>query len=147
MRARNLQILSALLFPVVVAFGWLTVIAGEVSAAEVGLVAVSGVFGAIVAGTLKARDRLMRWSDLRAFRAGMVAQVLIGAGSALLLLLVLESGVVSFGAVEAWAAEAMAGFIAGFAEPFVFRTVERVARLGVEDNEPVHPRGSSRLGS
>jgi hypothetical protein len=132
MRARNLKVLSALLLPVVVAFGWLTVIAGEVSAAQVGLVVVAGVLGGIVAGTFKARDRLVRASDLRAFRAGMVAQVLIGGGSALLVLLMLESGVFSFGEVEAWAAEAMAGFVAGFSEPFVFRTVERVARLGVD---------------
>ena len=147
MRARNLQILSVLLLPVVVAFGWLIVSAGDVSAAQVGLVAVSGALGAIVAGTLKARDRLVRGSDLRAFRAGIVAQVLIGGGSALVLLLVLESGVVSFGEVEAWAAQAMAGFVAGFSEPFLFRTVERVARLGIDDVETAHPLGAVRRGS
>jgi hypothetical protein len=147
MRARNLKILSVLLLPVVVAFGWLMVIAGEVSAAQVSLVAVSGVLGAIVAGTFKARDRLVRGSDLRAFRAGMVAQVLIGGGSALLLLLVIESGVVSFGQVEGWAAQAVAGFVAGFSEPFLFRTVERVAMLGVDDVETAHPLGSPRLAS
>jgi hypothetical protein len=135
MRARNLQILSVLLVPVVVALGFLTVVAGDVSAAQVGLVAVSGALGALVAGTFKARDRLVRGSDLRAFRSGIIAQVLIGGGSALVLLLVLESGVVAFGDVETWAAQATAGFLAGFSEPFLFRTVERVARLGVDDTE------------
>ncbi len=135
MRARNLQILSVLLLPVVVAFGWLTVIAGDVSAAQVGLVAVSGALGAIVAGTFRARDRLVRGSDLRAFRSGIVAQVLIGGGSALVLLLVLESGVVAIGDTEAWAGQAVAGFLAGFSEPFLFRTVERVAKLGVDDTD------------
>jgi hypothetical protein len=60
---------------------------------------------------------------------------------------VIESGVVSFGQVEGWAAQAVAGFVAGFSEPFLFRTVERVAMLGVDDVETAHPLGSPRLAS
>jgi hypothetical protein len=136
MRSRNLHILSCLLLPVVVALGFLMVPAGEVPAAQVALVAVSGATGSIVAGTMKARDKLVRGSDLRAFRSGIVAQVLVGAGAALFLMLILESGAMEFGSVEPWAGQAVAGFVAGFSEPFLLRTVERVARLGTEEPAP-----------
>jgi hypothetical protein len=132
-RAHILYLLSVLLLPIVLVLAWLIVSAGDVPADQVGLVAVSGAAGAIVAGTLKARDRLVRGSDLRAFRSGVVSQILVGAGSALFLLVVLESGIVEFGLVDVWAGQAVGGFVAGFSEPFVLRTVERVARLGADD--------------
>jgi hypothetical protein len=136
LRATNLHVLSVLLLPIVVVLGWLIVSAGDVPADQVGLVAVCGAAGAIVAGTIKARSQLVRGTDLRAFRSGILSQLLVGAGSALFLLLILESGVVEFGLVNAWASQAVAGFVAGFSEPFVLRTVERVARLGAEDTTP-----------
>jgi hypothetical protein len=92
--------------------------------------------GAIVAGTIKARDKLVRSSDLRAFRDGIASQVLVGAGSALFFLLVMESGVLEFGDVDEWAGQAVGGFVAGFAEPYFVKTVARVATLGSDGAEP-----------
>ena len=130
MRAQNLRILSVLLIPIVFVFGWLIAVVGEIARWQVALVACSGALGALAAGTYRAKDRLARGSDLRAFRAGVIAQLLLGAGSALFLLLFVKTGGVTFGDAELWAGQAVVGFVAGFSEPFVLKTVERVATLG-----------------
>ncbi len=130
MRARALSLMSVMLLPVVAGFGGLTVSAGDLPTVDVALVAVAGALGALVAGTIKARDRIVRTSDVRAFASGIVAQVLLGAGSALLLLVVLLSGMVDIAGADDWAGRAVVGFAAGFSEPLVIGTIERVAMLG-----------------
>lgn len=134
MRAKNLKVLAALLTPLVVALGWLLAArgVGGGSAWGVGLVAVAGALGSLMSGTIRARDKLVRGSDLRAFRAGVLAQVLIGAGSSLFLLLVLASKILSIAGTDSLEGKAVFGFVAGFSEPFFLKTVERVARLGEE---------------
>ena len=134
MRAKNLTILAALLLPLVIAFSWLlgaSEIDG-VSSRGIGLIAVVGSLGAVMSGTIRARDKLVRGSDLRAFRSGLVAQVLIGAGSSLVLFVVLASGILDVAGTDTLVGKAALGFAAGFSEPFFLKTVERVAKMGEE---------------
>jgi hypothetical protein len=65
---------------------------------------------------------------LRAFRAGLVAQLLIGAGSSLVLFLVLASPILV--GTDSLEGKAAFGFAAGFSEPFFLKTVERVVKMG-----------------
>lgn len=134
MRAKNLGFLAALLTPLVAAFGWLlaALAVGGASPWEVGLVAVVGSLGALMSGTIRARDKLVRGSDLRAFRAGVLAQVLIGAGSSLFLYLLLVSGILGIAGTDSLEGKAIFGFVAGFSEPVFLKTVERVAKMGEE---------------
>lgn len=134
MRARNLSILAALLLPLVIAFCWLlaAIEIRGVSGWGVGLVAVVGALGSVMSGTIRARDRLVRGSDLRAFRSGLLAQVLIGAGSSLVIFLVLASGMLDIAGTDSLVGKAAVGFAAGFSEPLFLKTVERVAKMGEE---------------
>jgi hypothetical protein len=133
LRAHNLNVLSAyllFLIPVLIGLAWTT--SGSTDLLPILLVPVAGAFGAAMAGARKASDRLPRSGDIRSFLDGLPTQLLFGAGSAIVVLLVLESGVVTFAGVDAqnWAARAVFGFVAGFSEPFFIGTVERVATLG-----------------
>lgn len=155
MRARNLRVLALLLFPLVLTFAWLLAVkgVGGHSAWEVCLVATLGALGSAMSGTLRARDKLVRGSDLRAFRAGLMAQVLLGAGSALVLLLLFASGIVEIAGSDSPEGKAALGFVAGFSEPFFLNTVARLARMGEEPGEnggnpsrPGQPPGRSAEG-
>jgi len=134
MRAKNLGILGALLLPLVAVLGWL--LADQVpeiqSPRQIALIAVAGALGAAISGTIKARDKLVRGSDLRAFRAGLLAQVLLGAASALLIFLLLKAKVLEIIGTASLEGQTALGFVAGFSEPFVLRTIERVAKMGEE---------------
>jgi hypothetical protein len=134
MRAANLRYLALLLLPLVGLLGWLLARtrAGGLSLEGVGLIASIGALGAVVMGTLRARDRLVRGSDLRTFRAGLLAQVLVGAASAIVVMLVLASGIAHIAGAASLEGKAVVGFVAGFSEPFFLRTIERVAKLGEE---------------
>jgi hypothetical protein len=139
MRARNLRLLTVFLVPLIGTFGWLLTggVLGTESPEreEVGLVAVLGALGAVMSGTIRARDKLLRGSDLRAFRSGLVAQVLLGAGSALFLLLLLITELVTVKGTDSVGGHAAFGFLAGFSEPFFLKIVERVARMGEESDK------------
>lgn len=148
MRASNLRLLAAVLLPVVLGVGLLMAQqgVGAESARGIALVGFAGALGAVVSGTIRARDRSARGSDLRAFRAGFFAQVLVGVGSAFFLLLVLTSGLVDVVGAGSLEGQAAIGFVAGFSEPFVFRTVERVASMGEDRSEgrPATDEGARR---
>jgi hypothetical protein len=91
------------------------------------LVAVAGALGATLSGALKLRDQLPRIASLRTFWYAFALQVPIGAVAGLFLWIVLESGLVEIGGQgDDWAVEAAAAFAAGFSEPFVLKTVERI---------------------
>lgn len=148
MRAENLRVLTALLLPLVITFAWLLAAkeVGGASAGWVGLVAIVGALGSVISGTIKARDKLVRGSDLRAFRAGLMAQVLIGAASSLVLLLLLASPILEIAGTDSLEGKAALGFVAGFSEPFLIKTVMRVARMGEEsgrEDEKSTKRGES----
>jgi hypothetical protein len=134
-RAHNLNVLSAYLLFLIPVFVWLAwTTSGSADLWPILLVPIAGAFGAAMAGARKASDRLPRSGDIRSFRDGLPTQLLFGAGSAIVVLLVLESGVVTFAGVDPgnWAARAVFGFLAGFSEPFFVGTVERVATLGAD---------------
>ena len=91
------------------------------------LVAVAGALGATLSGALKLRDQLPRIASLRTFWYAFALQMPIGAVAGLFLWIVLESGLVEIGGQgDDWAVEAAAAFAAGFSEPFVLKTVERI---------------------
>jgi hypothetical protein len=95
------------------------------------LVAVAGALGATLSGALKLRDQLPRITSLRTFWYAFALQVPIGAVAGLFLWIVLESGLVEIAGQGAdWAVEAAVAFAAGFSEPFVLKTVERIAGGG-----------------
>jgi hypothetical protein len=152
MRAKNLRWLGALLLPLVVGLGGLlawqdpSVWQGKLPDEPwkvVALIAVAGALGSVVSGTIKSRDKLVRGSDLRAFRAGLFAQPLMGAGLGLVLFLLLKSEIVQILGVNTVAGWAALGFVAGFSEPFVLKTVERVAKMGEETREDDRATGGS----
>lgn len=93
-------------------------------------VPLAGAVGAAVSGTYKARDQLVRESDIAHFSAGLLAQLLVGAAAALLVVVLLRAKLTSFGDLSLnKAVEQIAfGFVAGFSEPFVLGTVQRVTQ-------------------
>ena len=111
---------------------------------EVWLVAIVGALGATMSGTLNARDKLIRGSDLRAFSAGLVAQVFLGAASALVLLLLLFSEILEIAGTSSPEGKAVVGFVAGFSEPFFVKTVASVAKLGEESEGRPMPQSIDR---
>jgi hypothetical protein len=137
MRAKNLRVLAVLLFPLVVTFAWLLAAknVGGGSGSGVFLVAIVGALGSVMSGTISARDKLVRGSDLRAFRAGLLAQVLLGASSALVLLLLLASQILEIAGAGSLEGKAALGFVAGFSEPFFLKTVVRVSKLGEDSGK------------
>lgn len=110
-------------------------VADEVSWREPLLVAVAGALGATLAGVFKLRDAIPRLGDLRTFSYTFPLQIPLGAIAALFLWIVLESGIVDVaGDGDDWAVSAALGFVAGFSEPFVLKTIEQIA--GGASEEP-----------
>jgi len=100
---------------------------------NVPITALAGAIGSTLAGFFKLRE-LVRITDLRFLKTGMYIQPVIGAAAALLLLVLLESGILELpGARDgqpSTAALATYGFIAGYSEPFFLGVVRRVAGSG-----------------
>jgi len=98
------------------------------------LVPVAGALGAALSGTIKARDQLIREADIRRFRDGLVAQLLVGAVAAMIVVVVLEAELVTIGKITVGPddviAQAAFAFLAGFSEPFALGTIAKAANLG-----------------
>jgi uncharacterized membrane-anchored protein len=89
---------------------------------------VAGATGATVASAFRLRDALARLSALRTFWPAFALQLALGAAAGLFLWTVLESRFVDVGPDgEDWAIAVALAFVAGFSEPFVLKTVERIA--------------------
>jgi hypothetical protein len=101
------------------------------------LVAFAGALGATTSAAYKLRDQIPRLSALRTFWYAFALQVALGASAGLFLWIVLESGFVEFGSGigEEWAVAAAVAFAAGFSEPFILKTVERILGGGEQDAE------------
>jgi hypothetical protein len=113
---------------VLAAIGIAAAATDEASWAEGLLVAFFGAMGATVAAGFKVRDTLPRLADLRSFWYAFLLQVPLGAAAGVFLWVVLESGIVEVGAPgEDWAELAALAFVAGFSEPFLLGTVQRIA--------------------
>jgi hypothetical protein len=99
------------------------------------LVAVAGALGATLSGAFKLRDELARLVDLRTFWYAFALQVPLGAVAGLFVWLVLRSGLVEVADPGSdWAVEAAVAFAAGFSEPLLLKTVERLS--GVTERNP-----------
>jgi hypothetical protein len=95
------------------------------------LVALAGAVGATLSGAYKLRDQLPRLIELRTFWYAFALQLPLGAVAGLFLWIVLKSGLVEVADVgRDWALEAAIAFAAGFSEPLLLKTVERVGALG-----------------
>jgi hypothetical protein len=102
------------------------------------LVAFAGALGATTSAAYKLRDQIPRLSALRTFWYAFFLQVALGASAGLFLWIVLESGFVEFGSGvggEEWAVAAAVAFAAGFSEPLLLKTVERILGSGDQDAE------------
>lgn len=100
------------------------------------LVAFAGALGATMSAAYKLRDQIPRLSALRTFWYAFALQLSLGAAAGLFLWIVLESGFVEFGGGgEDWAVAAAVAFAAGFSEPFLLKTVERILASGGEGAE------------
>jgi hypothetical protein len=131
-KATRLVWLAPVLAALVVAFiGVADWVSEDASWSEGLLVALAGAMGATLAAAFKLRDTLPRLSDLRWFWYAFALQPLLGSVAGLFLWVVLESGIVEIGAPgEDWAEAVVLGFVAGFSEPFLLGTIERITGSG-----------------
>jgi hypothetical protein len=129
-RATRLVWLAPILFGLVLLIvGLADWIDPDASWSEGLFVAGLGAAGATVAAGIKLRDALARLSDLRVFWYAFALQLALGAVSGVFIWIVLESGLVEVTgtAGNEWAVFGALAFVAGFSEPFLLRTVERIA--------------------
>ena len=93
---------------------------------------IAGAVGAALSGTLKARDQLNREADIGRFKDGLLAQLLVGAAAAVIVVVLLKANLTSVGNItpNTITAQAAFGFLAGFSEPFLLGVVGRAANLG-----------------
>lgn len=119
-------VVTALAIVLIVVAAWV----GEDTSWREGLLAaISGAVGATLAAVLKLRDQAAQHlRELRTFWYAFPLQIPLGAIAGLFLWIVLESGLVEVGGSgEDWAIASTVAFVAGFSEPFLLRTVERIA--------------------
>ena len=132
---------TALAIVLIVVAAWV----GEDTSWREGLLAaISGAVGATLAAVLKLRDQAAQHlRELRTFWYAFPLQIPLGAIAGLFLWIVLESGLVEVGGSgEDWAIASTVAFVAGFSEPFLLRTVERIAG-GDEEEQPKTSRQPS----
>lgn len=106
--------------------------------------ALAGAVGSALSGFYRLRDQVKGLTALRSFSGALYAQPFVGAVVGLVLFLILRSHVIGLtvlddrggaaGAVEAWAAYAVYGFVAGFSEPFFLGIVGRVVSAADKDD-------------
>ena len=127
---------AAILGPLLLAAGVTIVLVSDASAAAVVLTAVAGGLGGTLAGAKELRG-MLRINDLRSLSGWSILQPLVGASAALVMLLVLESGILGLPGVNgpsSAVAIALYGFLAGFSEPFFLGVVAKIA--GTADPDP-----------
>jgi len=128
-RARPLLFLAPVLLVLVVALiPTIDAVVAHVSWRGGALAALAGAVGATLSGAFKLRDQAPRVSDMRVFWCAFAVQPFVGAVAGLFLLLVLLSGIFKFADTgNEWATRAAVAFAAGFSEPFLLKTVGRLA--------------------
>jgi hypothetical protein len=103
----------------------------------------AGGLGSALSGVFKVRDQLVQLDELRSFWPAMRIQPLIGASGGLILFLVLQSHVVSLGAVSnGFSGRGLIAFAAGFSEPFFIGIVQRVAVVPDKATGPAEAKTS-----
>lgn len=134
-------VVTALAVALIVVAGW---VGDEATWREGLLVAIAGAVGATLAAVLKLRDQVARLGDLRTFWYTFPLQIPLGAVAGLFLWIVLESGLVEVGGGgEDWAVASAVAFVAGFSEPFLLKTVDRIAG-GAKDEPAKRPDTGER---
>jgi hypothetical protein len=124
-------VVAALAAALIVVAGW---VGDDVDWLDGLFVALSGALGATLAAVFKLRDQLARLGDLRTFWYAFPLQIPLGAVAGLFLWIVLESGLIEVSGDSDWAVAGAVAFVAGFSEPFLLKTVERIAG-GEKDEE------------
>jgi hypothetical protein len=122
-------VVTALALALVFAAGW---VGDDVDWQDGLFVAIAGALGATLAGVFRLRDQLARLGDLRTFWYAFPLQIPLGAVAGLFLWIVLESGLVEVSGDSDWAVAGAVAFVAGFSEPFLLKTVERITGAGTE---------------
>lgn len=93
----------------------------------------AGALGSVLSGTYKLRDQMMGIRQLRSFWSALLAQPFVGATAAMLVVLIIKSGIVKFGDFDGatidWRQQAIIGFISGFSEPFFLGIVGHLSSL------------------
>ncbi|HXV57068.1 MAG TPA: hypothetical protein VD704_04300 [Gaiellaceae bacterium] len=132
MKAMRLLYLGVVMAALAAALVAAVAVAAEEADAWDGLLAAAaGALGATMSAAFKLRDQIPRLSVLRTFWYAFALQLALGAAAGLFLWMVLESGIVEIGNGEGWAVTGAAAFAAGFSEPLLLKTVERI--LGPAD--------------
>jgi hypothetical protein len=141
-RARLLFLLVPFMLGLVMAFAWLLADAaqsGAGSGTRVALAAVAGALGATLSGLFRVRDLLTGLSEVRAFRAVIFVQPLVGAAFGLFLAAILSAGIAGIqlpSGEDQAATLAVFGFLAGFSEPFALGIVQRAAGAAESQTNP-----------
>ena len=133
-RAKNLHVLSIIMFFVLLAFVFVYHYAlhPHPNWALTFAVPLAGAVGAALTGTRKARDELVRESAIFRFSSGLVAQLLVGGAAALIVVVLVRARLTSIGhlTLHKPIEQIAIGFLAGLSEPFVLGTVQRATQLG-----------------
>jgi hypothetical protein len=134
----NLALFLVFLLTAFLAAAWFAV--DDPPSVAAGLVIpLAGALGAAVAGTIKARDTLTREAGVKSFSQALITQMLLGATAAVALYALLRAFPVTVSGIKfdfnTLAEKAALGFIAGFSEPVLLKTVERVTNLIVQEPE------------
>jgi hypothetical protein len=126
-------VVTALAVALILVAGW---VGDDVDWQDGLLVAIAGALGATLAAVFRLRDQLARLGDLRTFWYAFPLQIPLGAVAGLFLWIVLESGLVEVAGDSDWAVSGAVAFVAGFSEPFLLKTVERIAGGAEEEQKP-----------
>jgi hypothetical protein len=129
LRSRQLTRTLLLMAPLVVATAAAIAVADETTAWHITVAILTGALASVLSGFFTLRDSLSRLRDLRAFRAALFLQPFVGAAAGLFAFLLVDTGVLHLPPADAEptiGAFALYGFLAGFSEPFLLRTVKRL---------------------
>jgi hypothetical protein len=94
---------------------------------DVWMAVLSAMLGSGIAGTRRLRDELLRIGQLDAFVSAFLAQLAVGAGLGLIVLLLLDAGMLGVVEDPQPSTIAVYAFAAGFSEPFVLGAIQGLA--------------------
>lgn len=141
----------AVLVPPAAAAGLVLAFADDETVWRVALAATAGALASVLAGFYVLRDDLRRLTDLRAFDATLYLQPFVGAAVGLLAFLLVDVGILHLPPADSeptLAAYGLYGFLLGFSEPFLLRTVGRLTRdAGREERRPDGEEAAASRGS
>lgn len=97
----------------------------------------SGALGATISRAIKMRD-IEKISELKTIWSTFLAQVLIGAALAEMVIIILRTGSITIGStgnVQGLASLLTIGFLTGFSEPFALGILERISGIAIDNNQ------------